>query len=213
MVNLFFMLGEEKGSDREGSWMTKRTARIRNMVLAAMFAALLAVSGQIAIPVPPVPVTLQTLVVMLAGSVLGARWGATSVAIFILLGAFGVPVLSGGQGGLAVLVGPTGGYIWSWPLAAFLIGWMTERSAPRLRFWKLLVYHVVWGMALIYLCGTLWMMFSLELDVRAALAGGVLPFIPGDAVKAVVASTAALSLNRAWPILRPRREPVDEKTA
>lgn len=79
--------------------MTKSTTRIRNMVLAAMFAALLAVSGQIAIPVPPVPVTLQTLVVMLAGSVLGARWGAASVGIFILLGAFGVPVFSGGREG------------------------------------------------------------------------------------------------------------------
>ncbi|EGK11639.1 biotin transporter BioY [Kroppenstedtia eburnea] len=193
--------------------MTKSTTRIRNMVLAAMFAALLAVSGQIAIPVPPVPVTLQTLVVMLAGSVLGARWGAASVGIFILLGAFGVPVFSGGQGGLAVLVGPTAGYIWSWPVAAFLIGWLTEGSAPRLRFWKLMVYHVVWGIAFIDLCGVLWMMFSLGLDVRAALAGGVLPFIPGDAVKAAVASTAALHLNRAWPIIRPRRETAAEKPA
>lgn len=143
----------------------------------------------------------------------GSTMGGYQCRNFHSTRGFWSPGIIRGQGGLAVLVGPTGGYIWSWPLAAFLIGWMTERSAPRLRFWKLLVYHVVWGMALIYLCGTLWMMFSLELDVRAALAGGVLPFIPGDAVKAVVASTAALSLNRAWPILRPRREPVDEKTA
>ncbi|GGA54858.1 biotin transporter BioY [Kroppenstedtia guangzhouensis] len=193
--------------------MTKSTTRIRNMVLAAMFAALLAVSGQIAIPVPPVPVTLQTLVVMLAGSVLGARWGGVSVGIFILLGAFGVPVFSGGQGGMAVLVGPTAGYIWSWPVAAFLIGWMTEESAHRLRFWKLMVHHVVWGVFFVYLCGVLWMMLSLGLDMRAALAGGVLPFIPGDMVKAVVASTAALSLNRAWPIIRSRRETVEEGPA
>lgn len=186
--------------------MTKSATRVRNLVLAALFAALLAVSGQIAIPIPPVPVTLQTLVVMLAGSVLGARLGAVSVGVFILLAAFGAPVLSGGQGGLAVLVGPTAGYIWSWPMAAYLIGWLTERSAHRLRFWKLVVYHSVWGVVFVSLCGVLWLIFGMGLDWKAAVTGGVLPFLPGDVAKVTVASTAALSLNRAWPIIHPRRE-------
>lgn len=184
--------------------MTRGTARIRNMAYAALFAALLAVSGQIAIPLPPVPITLQTLVVMLAGSVLGARRGAISVLLCILLAAFGAPVLSGGKGGLAQLVGPTAGYIWSWPVAAYLIGWMTERSLHRLRFWKLLIYHVVWGIGWIYLCGGLWLMVAVGMDGQAALIGGVLPFLPGDAAKAVVASTVALTLSRAYPIIRPR---------
>ncbi|PTX53676.1 biotin transport system substrate-specific component [Melghirimyces profundicolus] len=184
--------------------MTETTTRVRNMALTAMFAALLAVAGQIAIPIPPVPITLQTMVVMLAGSVLGARMGAASMLIFILLAAFGVPVLSGGKGGLAALVGPTAGYIWSWPVAAYLIGRWTERSVPRLRFWKLFLYHAVWGIAFVYLCGVLWLVYAVGMDWNAALAGGVLPFIPGDVVKAVLASTVALSLFRAYPIIRSR---------
>ncbi|PTM60006.1 biotin transporter BioY [Desmospora activa] len=181
--------------------MKGKTASIRLMLFAAMFAALTAVAGQIAIPLPPVPITLQTLVVMLAGSVLGARWGATSIAVLILLAAFGVPVLSGGSGGLAILVGPTAGYIWSWPLAAFLIGWWTERMAPRLHFWRLALVHFIWGTALINLVGMSWLVLGAGLDWRVALATGVLPFIPGDIIKVLIASSIALSLYRAYPII------------
>ncbi|SMO59125.1 biotin transporter BioY [Melghirimyces algeriensis] len=186
------------------------TNRIRNMALAAVFAALLAVSGQIAIPLPPVPITLQTLVVMLAGSVLGARLGATSVLVFIVLAAFGVPVLSGGKSGIAALAGPTAGYIWSWPVAAYLIGWMTERTIPELRFWKLTVYHVLWGIVFVYFCGGIWLMYAVGLDWYAALIGGVAPFVPGDLVKALVASSVALRLYRSYPIIRPRGQASEE---
>ncbi|MDR6227399.1 biotin transporter BioY [Desmospora profundinema] len=184
--------------------MSRRVSSIRYMILAAMFAALTAVAGQIAIPLPPVPVTLQTLMVMLAGSVLGARWGAASMGLFILLAAFGVPVLSGGTGGLAVLVGPTAGYIWSWPLAAFFIGWWTEKMAPRLHFWKMVLVHFVWGVPLVYLFGVSWLVLAAGLEWNVALATGMLPFIPGDLVKVLIASSVAVSLNRAYPIIQPR---------
>ena len=100
--------------------MSGEVLLLRNMIVAAMFAALVAVVGQLQIPLP-IPITLQTMVVMMAGSVSGARWGAVSMGVFLLLVAFGAPLLAGGKGGMAVLAGPTGGYVWSWVLAAWLI--------------------------------------------------------------------------------------------
>jgi biotin transport system substrate-specific component len=188
-----------------GVVMPGRVSSIRYMILAAMFAALTAVAGQIAIPLPPVPITLQTLVVMLAGSVLGARWGAVSMGLFILLAAFGVPVLSGGKAGLAALVGPTAGYIWSWPVAAFFIGWWTERMAPHLRFWKMVLVHVVWGMLFVYLLGVSWLTVAAALEWNVAVATGMLPFLPGDIIKVLIASSIAVSLNRAYPLIQPRK--------
>ncbi|OJF18366.1 MAG: hypothetical protein A6D91_12390, partial [Bacillaceae bacterium G1] len=175
---------------------------LRNMILAAMLAAILAVAGQIQIPLP-IPITLQTMVVMLAGSVLGARWGAISMTVFILLVAFGAPLLAGGKGGLATLAGPTAGYVWSWILAAWLIGFLSERSA-RLSVWKLTVYHVLGGILLIYAGGVFWLVTGVGLGLKEALATGVLPFIVGDLIKAVVAAFVAYGIYKAYPILPSR---------
>lgn len=174
---------------------------LRGLILAALFAALMAVAGQIAIPVPPVPVTLQTLVVMLAGSVLGRRFGTLSMLVFILLAAVGVPVLSGGSAGLGVLMGPTAGFIWSWPLAAFLIGWMTEKSR-NLNGVRLAIYHVVFGVILVHIAGVMWMWLGIGMDGRAALLAGSLPFIPGDIVKALLGTGIALKLRKSLSVVR-----------
>jgi len=170
------------------------------MILAAMFAALVAVAGQIQIPLS-IPITLQTMVVMMAGSVLGARWGATSMAVFVLLVAFGAPLLAGGKGGLAVLTGPTAGYVWSWILAAWIIGFLSERSVGRLSVWKLTVYHVLGGMILVYAGGVLWLVAGVGLGWQEAFLTGVLPFIPGDLIKAVIAAFVAYGIYQAYPIL------------
>jgi biotin transport system substrate-specific component len=183
--------------------VSKRVLTVRNMVLAAMFAALLAIGGQIRIPLEPVPITLQTLVVMLTGSILGARIGAISMIVFILLVAFGAPILSGGAGGLGALLGPTGGYVLSWPLAVWVIGWLTER-APRLRVWNLTLFHLLGGVLLVYSAGVTWLALVVGLGWKVAVLQGALPFIAGDIAKAVAASFVTLSVIRAYPAIRPR---------
>jgi biotin transport system substrate-specific component len=182
--------------------MSQGVLSVRNLIVAAMFAALVAIGGRIAIPLPPVPITLQTLFVMMAGSILGARWGAVSMSIFVLLAAFGAPVLAQGQGGLAALFGPTGGYILSWPVAAFLIGWFTEKRAPRLSVAYLTAVHVIFGVLLVYAAGVTWLSFVTGMGWTAALAAGALPFIPGDLVKTAVAAIVALRVYRAYPMIR-----------
>ncbi|BCU82772.1 biotin transporter BioY [Polycladomyces abyssicola] len=184
--------------------MSKRVLNVRNMVLAAMFAALLAIGGQIRIPLEPVPITLQTLVVMLTGSILGAQIGAISMMVFILLVAFGAPILSGGAGGLGALLGPTGGYVLSWPLAVWVIGWLTER-AQQLRVWNLTLYHLLGGVLLVYAAGVTWLAYVAGLGWKVAVLQGALPFIAGDVVKAVVASIVTLGVIRAYPAIRPRK--------
>ncbi|MBA4543638.1 MULTISPECIES: biotin transporter BioY [Thermoactinomyces] len=184
--------------------MTKSVLRVRDMTWMAMFVALLAISGMFSIPVGPVPITLQTLVVMLAGSVLGARRGFISMVVFILLAAVGAPVLSGGGGGIAHLLGPTGGYIISWPFAAFLIGWIIERWGDSV--WKLMVAHVVGGVAFIHLVGFTWVVSYLHLPLNMkTFITSLFIFLPGDLVKAVVASPVASAVYRALPALRPGR--------
>lgn len=107
--------------------------KTKEMVFAALFAALIGVLGMIP-PIPlgfiPVPITAQTLGVMLAGSFLGKKTGSLSLILFIVLVALGLPLLSGGRGGFSALVGPSAGYILSWPVAAFCIGYATEKSGP-----------------------------------------------------------------------------------
>ncbi|MFC4077075.1 biotin transporter BioY [Salinithrix halophila] len=190
---------------RGGVELSRKALSVRDMMLVSLFAAMTAVAGQISIPLPMVPITLQTLIVMLAGSVLGARKGAASMGLLILLAAVGAPVLSGWKGGLGALIGPTAGFIWSWPIAAFLIGWMTERIAPNLRFWKLIPIHLGFGSVIIFACGVGWLHFMAGLGWGTAVSTGVLPFIPGDLAKVVVASTIAPALYRAYPVIRPRR--------
>jgi biotin transport system substrate-specific component len=169
------------------------TLNLQKLVLAALMAALTAAGAYMAIPIGPVPIVLQSLFVILSGLVLGSRWAAASMAIYLLAGVVGLPVFAGGSGGLAKLIGPTGGYLVGFPLAAFLIGLVAERSGGRL--WVNLL-GLVAGSLMIYLCGVTWLKTVLDISVNKALAMGMWPFLPGDALKIA----AALALERS---LRP----------
>ncbi|SDX51737.1 biotin transport system substrate-specific component [Marininema mesophilum] len=182
--------------------MSTRKQPIRDMMLIALFTALTAIAGQIYIPLTMVPINLQTMIVLLAGSILGARRGAMSMVVLILLVVVGAPVLSEGKSGLPALVGPTAGYIWSWPIVAFLIGWLTERMAPKLRFWKMVVVHFFAGSVIIFAFGVSWLHFSTGLGWNQAIAVGLLPFIPGDLAKLLVASFLVPVLYRAYPLIQ-----------
>lgn len=158
-----------------------------------MFTAFTAVFGLLPpIPIPfiPVPITLQTFGVMLTGALLGSKKGFLSILLLVALIAIGIPLLSGGRGGLGVLTAPGGGYILSWPLAAFMIGWFTERL-NHYSMRNLIFINVVGGILFIYLCGSLWFSFTTDLPFPQSFIAN-LAFLPGDAVKVVL--TAALTI-------------------
>ncbi len=194
--------------------MKKHPLTVRQLVLAAMFAALLAVSGQISVPMVPAPITWQTLVVMLSGLLLGPRLAFISNMVFIALVAIGAPLLAGGNGGIGALLGPTGGFVFSWPLAAMLIGWLVEKIASRgeIRIWHLLMVNILGGIILIYLIGVPWLMAVTGLDYNLAnLTKTCFIFIPGDLIKAVIGSILAVAVYRADPELRPKGKRMKEE--
>jgi biotin transport system substrate-specific component len=193
--------------------MNSTITSVRNMTLMALFAALLAVSGAFSIQFGPAPITLQTMVVMLAGSVLGAQRGFISMLVFIALVAVGAPVLSGGKGGLVALFGPTGGYILSWPFAAWLIGFLVEKWGKKdgVKAWHLVAAHIIGGIALVHLFGFPWLVLSFHLPLNMdTFMKAFLIFMPGDFLKAFAAAPVALALYRAMPSLKPK---ADEKQA
>jgi len=137
----------------------------------------------------PVPITLQTLAIMTVSAVLGAKRGSIAVVIFLMLAAAGLPLL-GGKGGLAPFVGPTAGYLIAFPIAAFFIGYVAERTQ---RFVPLFAGMVAFGLGLVYLLGTFGLMAVLSLSFSDALAINV-PFIIGDLLKALLATAIAVRL-------------------
>ncbi|HEY8449919.1 MAG TPA: biotin transporter BioY, partial [Bacillota bacterium] len=178
---------------------------LREMILAALFTALMVALGVVpplTLPLSPVPVTTQTLGVMLAGSVLGRRGGALAMIIFLLLLVAGVPVLAGGRGGPGHLFGPSGGYILSWPLAAYVIGHL---AGPAPRFGRLLVANVVGGILVVYAIGAPVLALVSGMGIKRALVAGAALFVPGDLLKAVVAALLAASLRRRLDAAAPGR--------
>lgn len=164
------------------------------LVLAG--AALTAGLAQVAIPLWPVPITGQTLAVLLVGASLGAVRGATSMVVYALAGLIGLPVYSDHTSGAAVLLGPTGGYIVGFVLAAALTGWLAQRRWERRFVGGMLAF--VAGSVVVFLVGLPWLKVSLGLTWSQTLAGGLYPFIVGGIIKAVI---AALLLRGAWALV------------
>lgn len=174
------------------------------VAIGAGLVAALGLPGAIAVGGGAVPITLQTLGVMLVGSLLGARKGALSMVLFLALVAAGLPLLAGGRGGLGVFAGPSAGYLLAWPLAALLIGWMVERGRPGYRWPRGLSANLLGGVAVVYALGIPVQAWRTDVPVpeTAVLASA---FIPGDLVKAVLATAVAVGVHRAMPeLLGPR---------
>ncbi|VEN75270.1 Biotin transporter BioY [Candidatus Desulfarcum epimagneticum] len=158
---------------------------LKMMTRASLFAALTAVGAYIAIPFPlsPAPVSLQTLFVLLAGLVLGKKWGAASMAVYLLAGAAGLPVFAGGAGGIGYFAGPTGGYLAGFVPAAFVIGAISEKRAG-------IVFDaaaLALGSLIIYALGVSWLTFHTGFSFSKTLMIGMVPFLPGDALKIAAA--------------------------
>lgn len=181
--------------------MNDYRARLARIVLPALFAALIAAAAFIAIPLPgsPVPLVLQNLLVVLAGLLLGPLGGSGAVFLFLLLGALGFPVFSGGHGGLAWFAGPTGGYLLGYFLASILAGLLAGRRG-RLGVWL----GSFSAFLLILLVGALRLKFYKSLSWEAAFLGGVLPFLIGDGIKALFAALLCLRLGAFVDRLRGR---------
>ena len=180
--------------------------KTRDLAYIGLFAAITAVLGLVpAVQIGPVPITAQTLGVMLAGSILGARRGFLALLVFLVLVAIGLPVLPGGGGGLAVFAGPTAGYLVGWPFGAFVVGVLTERFWQRYNLaWGALA-NVIGGMGVVYLIGVPVLAAVAGLSPWAAIVSGVLPVLVGDVVKAVLAAAIAVQVRRSYPVIeRPR---------
>ncbi|MCB1349025.1 MAG: biotin transporter BioY [Paracoccaceae bacterium] len=172
----------------------------KSVAYIALFAALIAVLGI----VPPlslgfgVPITAQSLGVMLAGAVLGAKRGTLAVLLFLLIVALGLPLLSGGRGGLGVFVGPTAGFLAGWVAAAFVIGLIVERWRGAPLAVVAGVASVIGGIVVMYAFGIVGMSIVLDKTLPEA-AALVVAFIPGDIGKAVIAGLVTEALARARP--------------
>jgi biotin transport system substrate-specific component len=175
----------------------RRSAWLYDAALVLAGSLLIALSAQVAIflPFSPVPVTGQTLAVLLVGALLGSRRGSLAVLTYVLQGLAGLPVFAGGAFGLARLLGPTGGYLVGFVAAAFLVGLLAERGWDRRV--STTAAAMTLGNLVIYATGALWLAaFVGGLD--QALAMGVAPFIPGDLLKI---GAAALLLPAGWKLL------------
>jgi len=165
------------------------------IVLGTLFVAALA-QVKIALPFTPVPLTGQTFAVLLVGATLGSKRGAASMALYIALGALGLPVFAGGAAGMAYLSGATLGYLVGFVMAAYVIGLLAERGLERSVRTSLLPFLV--GTIIIYVCGVAWLAVVL-VSLSKAIAAGLLPFLIGDAIKLIAAS---LALPGAWRLVR-----------
>ncbi|PSL46866.1 biotin transport system substrate-specific component [Salsuginibacillus halophilus] len=184
----------------------------KGMVLAALFAALVAVLGlmpPIPTPITPVPITAQTLGVMLAGGFLGMKLGGISMGLFVLLVAAGAPLLAGGRGGLGVIASPTGGFFLSWPIIAMFIGWAVERMWNSLTTLKLFFINVVIGMLLIYLIGATYQSWITGVPLTVTLLGTT-SFLIGDSLKAAAAAILIMQVKSLSPINERKHEPKNQ---
>lgn len=166
------------------------TINLRMTVYVAMFTALIIIGGYISLPLPvgPVPIVLADFFVMVTGLFLGLKWGLTSVALYLSLGALGLPVFAGGASGLAVLMGPTGGFLLGYLFMVATVGFLAGKGKQSL---VQAIGALVVGNILLYGLGVPWLKGVLHLGWGAALAAGLVPFLPGTIIKIIVASTLA----------------------
>ena len=172
---------------------------VRQVGLVIGFSLLTAASAQVVIPMWPVPITGQTFAVLLTGALLGSRLGALAIIAYLIEGASGLPFFQGGHFGLAHLVGPTGGYLISFPAAAYVTGAFSEHGWDR-RFLSAAAAMAI-GSVVILFCGWAWLSFAFQTPPKVAFVTGVLRVIPGDIIKILL---AAAVLPSGWKLIGKR---------
>jgi biotin transport system substrate-specific component len=174
------------------------STRTRTLVAVVGGALLTAAAAQLTFHLPwtPVPITGQTFAVLLTGTALGMRWGATCQALYVVLGAVGLPFYADAKGGWEAATGSTAGYLIGFVLAAAVLGRLAEQRQDRAFLTSLPA--MLTGTAVIYLCGATWLAHSINVSAAEAVELGVAPFLIGDAVKL---AAAGLLLPTAWRLL------------
>ena len=167
---------------------------LRTVILIALGTALLTFSAKINLPLPYVPMTLQTLVVLVLGAAYGGRLGAATVIVYLAEGAVGLPVFAGPVGGLAPLMGPTAGYLLGFVAAAFITGWLSERGWDRSVAWLFVAMGV--GHIIILGCGFVWLAFGMKLGFGRSWLVGIAPFIAASVIKNALGAALAPATRR-----------------
>lgn len=165
--------------------------KTRDLVVCSLFASMTAVLSQISIPLPNgIPLTLQLFAVFLCGVILGAKKGFISTLVYVVLGAIGLPVFAGFTGGFQYIVGYSGGFIISFPLVAFIIGFVSEKTDNMV----LILLSTILGLIVSYTIGTLVFSLVTNASISASLAACVIPFIFTDLLKCFIATVIGLKL-------------------
>jgi biotin transport system substrate-specific component len=177
-----------------GVFMKKRALSIRDLCLIGVVTSILIIMAQISIPMPlGVPMTMQTFAVMLAGILLGPQKGTLTIIIYLLLGAIGLPVFSNFRGGLQCLIGPTGGFLWTFPIMALLTGFGAKYlSRRRIIF----ILTLISGNIINLLCGTVFFSILQGITFSAAATTCLLPFIPATLLKIILAAIAGPNIRK-----------------
>ncbi|GHC67194.1 biotin transporter BioY [Limoniibacter endophyticus] len=175
----------------------------RDIVFIALFAALTAALGifpPLTLPIIAVPITAQSMGPLLAGSILGAKRGALSVVLFIVLVAIGMPLLAGGRGGLGIFYGPTAGFIFGWVASAFVTGALFERYWNSLNVWKAGFFAFIGGVVVLYAIGMVWVSVMTGLPL-AQVAISSAPFLIGDAIKIAAVALVSVTVRNTYPLI------------
>ena len=171
-----------------------QSQQLHMTVYASLFAALIAAGAFLIIPIGPVPIVLQNLFVLLAGLLLGSRWGLASVGIYLLAGAIGLPVFAGGTGGIGRIFGPTGGYLLSYLPAVYILGMIAEKGEKKEKRIVFDIIAMVCASIIIYGVGVPWLKLMTGMSWAKAVSAGMLPFLLGDALKIAAAIPIAKTL-------------------
>ncbi len=176
--------------------MTPLSNQLRMTVYSSVMAALIAAGGFISIPIGLVPIVLHNMFMLLAGLLLGAKWGLACVAVYLLAGAVGLPVFAGGNGGISVFYGPTGGYLLAYLPAVLIVGSASGsigrrfKEKPTIRFF-IEIGFLILASLVVYAIGVPWLKMITNMSWKKSIAVGMLPFIIGDGLKLVAAAIIA----------------------
>ncbi len=175
---------------------------IKDIVYNALFAAIctaLGVIPPIFLPFYPVPITAQSLGPMLAGSILGAKKGALSCILFILIMLTGLPIMAGARAGIGIIMGPTGGFILCFPLSAYIIGLLLNGHKCNV-VWTC-IYIIFGGIIVLYVVGVLWVSMLFDIQLHKAFLASLM-FLPGDIIKAILAATTSVMIKKSYPLIK-----------
>ena len=175
--------------------------QVRNMMLAGIFAAFMIISSYVVLPIGPVPHTLQPLVVLLSGILLGHKWGPISLMVWITLGVLGLPVFNQGQAGAVMLIGPTGGFIIGFVVCSWLAGYLTEKDTQA-GYFKTFFYLLI-ALLLAYVIGLIGFKLSFQYFLQKPMTWeksillAIAPFLPFDIIKTAIATYVGVKVRKA----------------